>query len=191
MNASFTAATTFTKGEEGGYTTDPRDSGNWSSGVCGQGTLIGSNMGVGAPALCSWLGTTPTPAYMKALPVATYNAIATARYWRCMGCDQLPAGIDLSVFDSGWNRGDGSAVRLLQELVGVEIDGDCGPMTVQAVAGYGDMEALLDELAAAQEADYRNLKQFNIYGDGWIARTEARLTAALNLAQAAEQAINT
>ena len=37
--------------EEGGYSSDSRDGGNWSSGRVGVGTLIGSNMGVGAPAL--------------------------------------------------------------------------------------------------------------------------------------------
>ena len=190
MDTSFTAALAFTRTEEGGYTESAEDSGNWSSGVCGHGTLIGSNMGVGAPALVSWMGARfeVTSAYMRALPATTYQAIARARYWRTMGCDTLPAGLDLTVFDFGWNRGDGTSVRLLQGMVGATMDGDCGAGTLAAVAAYGPTSNLIADLCAAQTSSYHALANFEAYGAGWLARTKRRAAAAQALVGSAPAA---
>jgi len=155
MQTSFNAALAFTKKEEGGYTDDERDSGNWSSGVCGHGSLIGSNMGVGAPALCAWMGYVVTPAMMKSLDADTYEAIARANYWMALGADDLPAGLDLMAFDYGWNRGIGTSMRLIQALVGTTPDGYRGPLTLAAIAGV-TAEALLQH---ASLLDVENLQE--------------------------------
>ena len=138
MESSFDSCCAFTKTEEGGYSGLPQDAGNWTSGRVGSGVLIGSNMGVSAPTLADWIGRefALTPAYMKALPTQTYTAIVRAKYWRLMNIGALPAGLDLSVMDHGWNRGASTSVRLVQRLVGVPVvDGDCGPETLAAIAG--------------------------------------------------------
>ena len=101
MEVCFESCLTFTRTEEGGYVDDARDSGNWSSGRVGQGRLIGSNMGVGAPALIAWMGPQAyvTAEQMKNLQPATYNAIASSRYWNPIGCGNVPAGFDLMLFE--------------------------------------------------------------------------------------------
>ncbi len=115
MESFFESCLAFTRAEEGGYVDDPRDSGNWTSGQVGHGTLVGSNMGVGAPALLAWMGpgTCLTSEQMRDLPVASYEAIARSRYWTLLGCTIIPAGVDLMVFDFGWNRGIGTSQNLL------------------------------------------------------------------------------
>lgn len=115
MTSDFGACLAFTQAEEGGYVSDVRDSGNWTSGRAGVGTLVGSNMGVGAPALESWFGTSAnvTASLMRALPRSTYEAIALQRYWQPMHCPILPTGLDLMVFDFGWNRGSLTSVNIL------------------------------------------------------------------------------
>ncbi len=115
MISEFTACIAFTQAEEGGYVSDPRDSGNWTGGQTGVGRLIGSNMGVGAAALERWFGTSTkvTAALMRALPLATYEAIALEEYWQPMHCPVLPTGLDLMVFDFGWNRGCMTSVNIL------------------------------------------------------------------------------
>lgn len=135
MQVNYTPSTVFTIGEEGGYTADPRDSGNWSSGQTGIGTLIGSNMGCGAPATIAYMaqtqpGFTVTPAWMQALPRAVYDGMARGSYWAPLQGDQLPAGLDLACFDFGWNTGIGSAARRLQWLIGAEQDGQIGPQSL-------------------------------------------------------------
>nr|WP_321986640.1 glycosyl hydrolase 108 family protein [uncultured Lichenicoccus sp.] len=125
MISEFAACTAFTQAEEGGYVSDPRDSGNWTGGQTGVGILIGSNMGVGAPALERWFGTSTklTAALMRALPLATYEAIAFQEYWQPMDCPILPCGLDLMVFDFGWNRGCLTSVNIF--LRSLSLDPSC------------------------------------------------------------------
>jgi len=133
--SSYAATKAFTISQEGGYTDDPRDSGNWSSGETGVGTLIGSNYGCGAPATIAYMAKTQpgfvvTAAWMAALPVAVYDGMVQTGYWNPLQCDSLPAGIDLSLFDDGWNTGIGSATKKLQGLLGTTQDGEIGPVTL-------------------------------------------------------------
>ena len=179
MMCNFAAVTAFTKHEEGGYTADPRDSGNWSSGIVGKGTLIGSNMGVGAPALISWLHPHPvTAGMMRTLAPHVYGSLAEARYWTPMGCTLLQPGLDLMVFDYGWNRGQRSSVLALQRVLAVAQDGKVGTETWTAINRIG-ASVVLHDLAEEQECEYRSLHNFDVYGDGWLARTDRRLEAAV------------
>ena len=139
MEDVFLLCLDFTRTEEGGYTCDPHDSGNWSSGLIGRGRLVGSNMGVSAPTLISWLGrddaATVTAGVMRTLAESTYQAIAKARYWRSMSCDNLTGPVAMMVFDFGWNVGVATSARLLQSTIGLQgelVDGDLGPRTIAA-----------------------------------------------------------
>jgi lysozyme family protein len=129
----------FTSGEEGPYTNDPRDSGNWSSGICGQGTLIGSNKGCGAPATIAYVLANKLPylvnaAWMQALPDDVYTGMFETGYWNRISGDDLPSGLDLSGTDFGWNTGPGNAAFVLQGVVGATQDLQIGPKTLAAIA---------------------------------------------------------
>ncbi|TLU72673.1 glycosyl hydrolase 108 family protein [Lichenicoccus roseus] len=139
MITEFAACTAFTAAEEGGYVCDARDSGNWTSGICGTGSLVGSNLGVGAPILERWFGTSTrvTTALMRALPPATYQAIAMEFYWQPMQCARLPAGLDLMVFDFGWNRGCTTSVNIFLRSLSL------GAACLQAPDGDAVAAALL------------------------------------------------
>ena len=122
METCFELCSTFTRMEEGGYVDDPRDSGNWSSGHVGQGTLIGSNMGVGAPALLAWegTGTRLIAEQMRHLSQDTYKAIARTKYWTPLGGAVLPAGVDLMSFDFGWNRGIATSLSIMIQCLAID-----------------------------------------------------------------------
>ena len=165
--ATYAAATAFTIAEEGGYTGSSSDSGNWSSGICGVGTLIGSNMGCGAPATIAYMeetepNVTVTAAWMQALPRAVYDGMALSRYWEPMSCDGMPAGLDLSSFDSGWNVGIGTAAKQLQAILGAKQDGEIGPLTLGLIStiplapiahGLGSTDAALLQRRLGVTAD--------------------------------------
>jgi len=53
-------------------------------------------------------------------------------YWRPMRCDQLPSKVAVALFDYGVNCGVGAAVRELQRIIGVTVDGSVGPATIGA-----------------------------------------------------------
>ena len=122
MEDRFASCCAFTRAEEGGYVADPRDSGNWTSGRVGEGRLVGSNMGVGAPALLAWMGpgATISPEQMRGLALCTYEAIARCNYWSPLGCSKIPPGLDLMVFDFGWNRGVAGCLDVLMRSVAAD-----------------------------------------------------------------------
>ena len=178
------AALAFTKREEGEYSNDRRDSGNWTSGVCYQGVLIGSIWGIGAPCLVAYnarqqLGLPMTATTMQQLDPTLYEDIATDEYWSLMPCDLVPAAVSLMLFDFGWNTGCSNSVHILQQALGVVADGDFGPISQRAMNAVTDLPAFDAKLGALQATHYRALRNFTVYGKGWIARTARRQAAAL------------
>lgn len=143
---------------EGGYSDNPKDSG---------GT---TNLGVTLNTLSGYLGRTATVADVKALTPATVAPLYRTHYWAAASCDQLPAGVDLIIFDSAVNMGVGTAVKFLQEAAGVrDMDGIAGPETIAAVTAY-DAETLIAKTASLRVARYKSLPTFHTFGNGWLAR---------------------
>ncbi len=148
----------------------PGDSGGWTS------------FGVTLAAWASWQadhGVRPTTA--QDLGRATKPQLAEmirARYWLAVSGPSLPPGADLLVYDFGYGSGPGTSVRVLQEVVGVEADGDLGPESMAAIRGF-DRIALIRALGGRHEAYYRSLGSFNLFGNGWTRRNETRLAIAL------------
>ncbi len=68
-------------------------------------------------------------------------AIYRTMYWNVAKCGLLPEPLDLYVFDAAVNHGPGRAAKLLQQALGVAVDGAIGPVTI---------DALQEELAAGQ-----------------------------------------
>jgi lysozyme family protein len=176
----------FTLAAEGGYQCDPLDAGNWSSGVCNVGQLIGTYRGISAPTLVEWYGPgyslALSPPIMQALPDAVVEAIFGAYFWLPCGCPGLPPGIDLMIFDHAVNCGVRRSVRLLQTAVGVVSDGYVGPLTLAAVQ-RADAAALIDQMALAQERAYRLTPGAKRFLTGWLARLQRRRAAAHKLLQ--------
>jgi lysozyme family protein len=69
---------------EGGYTNDPNDVGNWY-----KGQLIGTNHGVAAITLASFLGRTPTVDEMKSLTKTSAENIYKKLFWIPMKGDKI------------------------------------------------------------------------------------------------------
>lgn len=90
-------------------------------------------------------------------------------YWLAAGCDQLPAGPDLMVFDLAVNSGVTRAAKFLQEAVGVAADGKVGPMTLGAARRLPPAELVL-RLRNRRERFYRGLSTFATFGKGWMRR---------------------
>jgi lysozyme family protein len=86
-----------------------------------------------------------------------------------MRCGDLPAGVDLMVFDYGVNSGPATAIKALQGLVRVTPDGAIGPVTLRAVANAGS-NSLVNGLAQARMTYLRGLPTFAQFGDGWTRR---------------------
>ncbi|HTW53669.1 MAG TPA: glycosyl hydrolase 108 family protein [Stellaceae bacterium] len=170
MADSFAICLAFTLRAEGGYVDNPADPGG------------ATNMGITLATYRDWsddpdLG----PAQVQDMTERTARAIYQSLYWNPLRADALPRGVDLSVFDMGVNAGIWRSARLLQRTLGFsgdEVDGCIGPETLGA-AGRADARLLINDLATRQADYYRTLDDYDIFGAGWLNRTEARRAAAL------------
>ena len=86
--------------------------------------------------------------------------------------DDLPAGIDLVVFDAAVNSGPGRAAKWLQACVGVEVDGDIGPKTLAAVNAF-DPTQLIDDYKRRRLSFLLDLPTWGTFGKGWTKRVAA------------------
>lgn len=142
---------------EGGWVDHPKDPGG------------ATNRGVTLATLSSWLGRTATKAEVKALTVADVAPIYRERYWNAVKGDDLPAGVDLMVFDLAVNSGPARAAKFLQEVVGAPADGQIGPATLAKVNALHPL-AIIDGMAERRERFYRGLGTFDTFGRGWMRR---------------------
>lgn len=96
------------------------------------------------------------------------------RYWRQIGADKLPRGLDLLVFDAAVNMGCITAVRMLQKVLRVNEDGIMGPRTVNAVRAYvpqSELRALYNELRLRSYIELARSKPiYQQYLHGWSCR---------------------
>ena len=127
-------------------------------------------------------------AALRAIAPETVRAIYLKRYWRPASCAELPAGLDLMLFDAAVNHGVGGAIRFLQRAVHVEADGTIGPITRRAIA-RADIAAVVDRYALLREERYRALPHFWRFGRGWLNRVRATKAVAVAAVLTARTAV--
>lgn len=161
MIENLPAISAFTFAEEGGYSTDPNDSGNYLGQM-----FVGSNLGVTATELAAWMAPTKVNALtMRALTQAQAMPIYAVRYFQAMHCNLLPSGPDAMVCDFGYNAGAGTSAMEFQSLVGVGVDGWIGPATLAAYAAT-DPASLLTTLTG--DAAMALQRALDVLADGQI-----------------------
>lgn len=149
--------------EEGGFVDDARDPGG------------ATNLGVTARTWHSWSGQPATNETMKALTPAKVLPLYKGWFWDKIAGDRLPVGLSLAVFDFAVNGGPGTAIRLLQGIVGAPQDGQPGPATLTAVQTYANrigLAKLITRFNDARRDHYRALPTFSVFGKGWLARVD-------------------
>jgi lysozyme family protein len=110
-----------------------------------------------------------TKAELRAISDADLEAIYRTGYWDKTRCDDLPAGVDLMVFDLAVNSGPGRAIKFLQAAVNAEADGIIGPATLANVATLPPAEIVI-RLRNRRERFFRSLSTFDTFGRGWLRR---------------------
>jgi lysozyme family protein len=115
---------------------------------------------------------------MRDIPMSLVQTIYQDQYWRLAGCDALPPALRLMHFDSAVNSGVGRASRWLQAAVGVAVDGQIGPLTMEAVAASNPTHALI-RYGSARLDFLAGLKTFDDFGRGWTLRVSDVLRASI------------
>ena len=154
---------------EGGYVNHPKDPGGET------------NLGVTKRVYEDFGGTKD----MVDLTEDDVAPIYEKNYWGRMKCDNIPAGLDLCVFDFGVNAGPGRAAKYLQTMIGTVADGGIGPNTLKALDEYieaeGGVENAIRNYQAARQGYYESLDTFETFGRGWTRRVTETTELALEM----------
>jgi len=152
--------------QEGGFVDHPSDPGG------------ATNMGITFNTLKDWRGQSITVKDVKDLKVEEAREIYRSRYWNMLNCDNLPAGVDLVVFDFGVNAGPSRSAKLLQRVVGAAADGSIGPATLGAAKSAKPVD-IVHRFSELRLEYYKSLRHWKTFGRGWTNRTNAVERAAL------------
>ena len=155
---------------EGGYVNHPKDPGGET------------NLGVTKRVWEEWGGEKD----MVDLTPEDVAPLYKKNYWDRVKGDQLPAGLDLCVFDWGVNSGTGRAAKKLQSMIGTVADGGIGPNTLAKLDEYieeeGGVENVIRNYQAVRQEFYESLDTFETFGRGWTRRVEETTELALEMA---------
>ena len=121
---------------------------------------------------------------VRDLDPAEAGTIYRRLYWDTLRADELPAGIDLALFDFAVNAGPTRAARTLQGVLGCAADGRIGPMTLAAAAAARGADTVR-ALTRARLDHLARLPTWPVFGCGWKRRVLAVEEAALHRARLA------
>jgi lysozyme family protein len=162
-------------GSEGGYSTDPDDTGNWTGGAKNSGKLNGSKYGISAAAY--------PHLDIKNLTKAQAIDIYRRDYWNAVKGDELPYGVDLVVFDAAVNSGVNRGARWVQRAASVAQDGRIGPLTLAALR-TADPHTIIDRALDLRFAAMKTYATWPVHKNGWTKRIKAVREAAHAMARA-------
>lgn len=166
----FDACLTEVLRHEGGYVDHPADPGG------------ATNMGITRKTLARWRGISPwwnlPKTAVQTLDRSEAAQVYRASYWDLCRAAKMPPGVDLAVFDYAVNSGSGRAIRSLQKVLGVGVDGLVGPLTLGAAA-RSDAAKTINALCDQRLGFLKALSHFPVFGRGWTSRVQTVRAAAL------------
>jgi lysozyme family protein len=111
------------------------------------------------------------------------------QYWRAAGCEHLPVGLDLAVFDFAVHSGVITAIRYLQRALGVSVDGHYGMETYGAIR-QSYVPSLIQSYLAERRTFGRGRANYPQNKNGWENRWRRVEASALAAAGAHAWAAN-
>jgi lysozyme family protein len=160
----------FTLRWEAGFVNHPNDPGG------------PTNFGITQNVLAGWRGQPISLTDVKNMPRHEAADIYRANYWAAIRGDDLPAGVDLAVWDYGVNSGPTRAIKALQGALGVEADGFIGAATIDAAA-KANPDSIARKVCEQRQAFVRRLDTYKTFGKGWESRIAACKALALSMAR--------
>lgn len=109
------------------------------------------------------------------------DQIYRSGYWNKCLCDELPAGIDYTVFDAAVNSGPGRSAKWLQAGVGAKQDGNVGAKTLSRIEDQNPVQ-IINELCDNRLIFLRSLSTWSVFGKGWARRIEGVRATAFTMA---------
>lgn len=155
---------------EGGYTNNPKDPGgptNW--GI----TIYDARL---------YWKHDATPSDVKGMPLTVAQGIYRKKYWDALDCDDLPPGLDYSVFDYGVNSGIGRSGVVLRRCMGIPANDWHVTQDVIVAVAKRDLSALIQEIDDERLHFLEGLHTWSEFGRGWSARIGSVRMISLQMA---------
>ncbi len=155
---------------EGGYTNHPSDPGG------------PTNFGITIHDYRKYVKPNATAADVRAMRVDEAKAIYRAKYWNAQRCDELPAGVDYSIFDYGVNSGIGRSGKVLRRIVGLPDTTHVVTDEVLRAVARRDPKALVTAINDERLAFLKRLRTWPVFGRGWGRRVAEVRSVSLRMA---------
>lgn len=126
-------------------------------------------------------GIVPANVMLAQATDAQLESVLKAGFWDACRCDELPAGVDLAVFNPAVVCGPRRGIELLQAAAGVPVDGAFGPVTMAAVL-RSNPAGLICTLTLREEDFYALCPTAPTNLHGWDRRATDCRSLALQLA---------
>ena len=162
MRENFDNALEWVLTHEGGFVDHPEDPGGATMQGVTQRVYDGFRRRMGDPI---------RP--VKRIETHELRSIYRAQYWDVVMGDALPGGLDYAVFDYAVNSGPAQAVRDLQRVLGVAVDGIMGNVTLGA-AQEAASDYAISNLCRRRMDFLRQLRTWGTFGRGWTRRVMGR-----------------
>lgn len=162
---------------EGGYSDDPDDPGNWSSGQKGVGVLRGTKFGIAASAH-------PEITDIAGLQIDQATDIFWTQYWPRLHGDELPLPLAMVTLDAEVMSGMGNdrhlrAAYWLQKAVGAYPDGNLGELTLAAARACKDLDIAVQVACEYRLRFLKCLPTWPKFGEGWTRRVDDTQATAM------------
>jgi lysozyme family protein len=167
-DSRFDSAVAVVLAHEGGYVRHPADPG------------AATNFGITQSTLARARGQQTTEADVRLLSQAEARTIYRRFYWNTVRASEMPVGVALAVFDFAVNSGVPRAVRQLQSILGIGVDGIVGAETLRALS-LADAPDLIRRLTRARLTSLARLPTWPVFGRGWRRRVLSVERDALRL----------
>lgn len=114
-----------------------------------------------------------TPDTVKALTQDQAATIYRRHYWKALRADELPRGLDYTVFDYGVNSGVGRSGRVLRRVLGLPDDDWHVTDEVLAAVKLHKPAVLITAINDERQRFLQGLRTFPIFGRGWSNRVHS------------------
>lgn len=158
---------------EGGYTNHPADPGG------------PTNYGITIYDYRKYINHDATAQDVKDMKLDDAKSIYKTKYWDAQRCDELPAGVDYAVFDYGVNSGIGRSKKVLQRVLNVDVDGELGPQTMNAMSKANPKKVII-AICDERLNFLKHLHTWPVFGKGWGRRVAKVKLLSLQMADKAK-----
>ncbi len=156
---------------EGGYTNHPSDPGG------------PTNYGITIVDYRKYVKPNATAADVRVMKLDEAKSIYRAKYWAAQRCDELPPGVDDSVFDYGVNSGIGRSGKVLRRVVGLPDNTSVVTDEVLKAVAKRDVKAIVVAINDERLRFLKGLKTWPVFGAGWSRRVAEVKAFSLSLAE--------